>query len=208
MNKLIAIILIPLSTAIFAQDQVAKEILERLKTTTKAYKNITIEFDFIIKNKDQKIKKHEQGTLVLSDDKFQLIMNNKTIINNGETQWIYLADMNEVQIIEHDPKDQMISINRLLKIYEENAQYTYVGTESKKGKCLQIIDLLPKENQEFIKITLAIDTEKTQLQRITINHTNEEIYTYLIHSFKSNSIIQPFIFNITDFPDIEVIDLR
>ena len=44
MSKLITITLISLSTSIFAQDQVAKEVLDRLNATSKSYKNMTIDF--------------------------------------------------------------------------------------------------------------------------------------------------------------------
>ena len=43
-------------------------------------------------------------------------MNNQIIINDGETQWIYLDDVNEVQIIEHDPEDQMMTPNNIFTI--------------------------------------------------------------------------------------------
>ena len=98
MTRLIIIILIVLSSTIFAQNQIAKEILTKLSATTKSYKNISIEFIISIENKSQNIKNQEEGSLVLEGEKFRLIMNNQTIINNGKTQWIYLADINEVQI--------------------------------------------------------------------------------------------------------------
>ena len=208
MNKLITIILIALSTTIFAQKQVAKEVLNRLSTTTKSYENITIEFNFILENKSQNIREDQEGTLVLAGEKFQLTMHNQTIINNGETQWIYLMDMNEVQIMEHDPEEKMMSPNKLFTIYEEGYKYTYVGDSSEKGKPLQIIDLFPKESQEFMKINIAVDTARNQLERITIHDKNGGTYRYLVKSFKSNTVIKPFIFNIADFPGIEVIDLR
>ena len=208
MNKLIVITLLALSTSIFAQDQVAQEVIDKLNTTTKAYDNMTIEFIFILENKNQNIKESQQGTLVVAGEKFQLTMNNQTIINDGESQWVYLADMNEVQIIEHDPEENMMSPNKIFTISKEDYKYMYVDTQSEKGKRLQIIDLFPKESQEFIKINIAVDAAKNQLERITMHDKNGGTYTYLVNSFKSNTVIKPFIFNIKEFPDAEVIDLR
>ena len=208
MDKLITIALITLSTSIFAQDQIAKEILDRLSTTTKSYENISIEFDLVLENINQNIKGLQQGALILAGEKFQLTIDNQTIINNGESQWIYLADMNEVQIIEHDPEDNIISPNKLFTIYEEDYKYTYVGAKSEKGKRLQIINLFPKESREFIKINIGVDAARNQLERITIHDKNGVTYTYLVKSFESNTPIKPFIFNTADFPGIEVIDLR
>jgi outer membrane lipoprotein-sorting protein len=208
MTKLFTTLLIVLSTSLFAQDQVAKEVLDKLSTTTKSYKNMTIGFDFIFENKSQNINEKQQGTLILQEDQFRLTMEEQTIINDGESQWVYLADMNEVQIMEHDPEEEMMSPNKLFTVYEQGYKYTYVGAESEKGKRLQIIDLFPEESGAFMKITLAVDAAKNQLHKITIHDKNGGSYTYLVSNFKSNTDVAPFIFNAADYPGVEVIDLR
>ena len=208
MNKIFTILLIALSTILFAQDQVAKDVLDKLSTTTKSYKNMTIGFDFIFENTSQNIKETQKGILTLEADNFRLEMDAQTVINNGESQWVYLADMNEVQIMEHDPEDDMMSPNKLFTIYEKGYKYTYVGAEAEKGKRLQIIDLFPEESGAFMKITLAVDAAKNQLYKITIHDKNGGTYTYLITTFSSNTTVKPFTFNAADFPGVEVIDLR
>jgi outer membrane lipoprotein-sorting protein len=208
MTKLFTTLLIALGTTLFAQDQVAKDVLDRLSATTKSYKNMTVGFDFIFENKNQNINEKQKGILVLQEEMFRLEMEEQIIINDGESQWIYLADMNEVQIMEHDPEEQMMSPNKLFTIYEEGYKYTYVGTESEKGKRLQIIDLFPEESGAFIKVTLAVDAAKNQLHKITMHDKNGGTYAYLVTNFKSNTAIAPFIFNTVDYPGVETIDLR
>ena len=208
MTKLFTTLLIALGTTLFAQDQVAKDVLDRLSATTKSYKNMTVGFDFIFENKNQNINEKQKGILVLQEEMFRLEMEEQIIINDGESQWIYLADMNEVQIMEHDPEEQMMSPNKLFTIYEEGYKYTYVGTEAQKGKRLQIIDLFPEESGAFIKVTLAVDAAKNQLHKITMHDKNGGTYAYLVTSFKSNTAIAPFIFKTVDYPGVEAIDLR
>jgi outer membrane lipoprotein-sorting protein len=208
MTKLFTTLLIALGTTLFAQDQVAKDVLDRLSSTTKSYKNMTVDFDFIFENKNQNINEKQKGILVLQEEMFRLEMEEQIIINDGESQWIYLADMNEVQIMEHDPEEQMMSPNKLFTIYEEGYKYTYVGTESQKGKRLQIIDLFPEESGAFIKVTLAVDAAKNQLHKITMHDKNGGTYAYLVTNFKSNTAVKPFIFNTDDYPGVEAIDLR
>ena len=208
MNKLFTIALLALSTSIFAQDQVAKDVLDKLSTTTKSYKNITVSFDFILENKSQDISETQSGLLVLEGDNFRLEMEGQTIINDGEIQWIYLADMNEVQIMEHDPEDEMMSPNKLFTIYEEDYKYNYVSASSEKGKRLQLIELFPEESEEFMKIKLSVDAAKNQIHSITMQDKHGGTYTYLVKSFKSNTEVEPFTFNSSEFPNVEVIDLR
>jgi outer membrane lipoprotein-sorting protein len=200
MTKLFTTLFIALGTTLFAQDQVAKDVLDRLSATTKSYKNMTVGFDFI--NEKQK------GILVLQEEMFRLEMEEQIIINDGESQWIYLTDINEVQIMEHDPEEQMRSPNKLFTIYEEGYKYTYIGAEAKKGKRLQIIDLFPEESGAFMKVTLAVDAAKNQLHKITMHDKNGGTYSYLVTNFKSNTAVKPFAFNAYDYPGVEVIDLR
>ena len=51
MNKITTILLLAISSTLFAQDPVAKEVLDKLRATTNSYKNMTVAFDFIIENK-------------------------------------------------------------------------------------------------------------------------------------------------------------
>jgi outer membrane lipoprotein-sorting protein len=139
---------------------------------------------------------------------FRLEMDEQIIINDGESQWIYLADMNEVTVMEHDPEDQMMNLNKMFTIYEEGYKYTYVGAKTEKGKRLQIIDLFPEESGAFMKVTLAVDAAKNQLHQITILDKNGGTYAYLVTSFKSNASVKPFTFNAYDYPGVEAIDLR
>ncbi len=208
MNKLFTISLLVLSTSIFAQDQVAKDVLDKLSTTTKFYKNMTVSFDFILENKSQNISETQSGLLVLEGDNFRLEMEGQTIINDGEIQWRYLADMNEVQIMEHDPEDEMMSPNKLFTIYEEGYKYNYVSASSEKGKRLQLIELFPEESGAFMKINLAVDAAKNQIHSIIMHDKHGGTYTYLVKSFKSNTEVKPFTFNSSEFPNVEVIDLR
>ena len=208
MNKLIIIILCIFNISVSAQEELAKDILEKLKLATESYKNITTEFIFVFENTSQKIKEQQEGNLIVEQEKFRLEMNGQTIINDGETQWVYLNDLNEVQIMENDPEDETMSPNRLLTIYEEKYKYNYVESISEDGKRLHIIDFFPKERQEFIKINIAVNALKNQLERIILYDKNGGTYTYSITSFIINKNDKPFSFNITDSTNIEIIDLR
>ena len=121
MNKLILTFLtIILNTTLFAQNDLAENILDQLSLTTKSYNNITIEFSFTFINENQNIKEDQKGILILDNNKFRLEMNAQTIINDGETQWIYLPELNEVQIMEHDPEDETMNPNKLFTIYKKD----------------------------------------------------------------------------------------
>ena len=126
MTKILFIALISISSSIFGQNEVAKGILDNLSQTAKSYNNMTIRFDYTFENKSQLIKENQKGKIILEGEKFKLEMDEQTIINNAESQWVYLKDMNEVQIMEHDPEDEMMSPNKLFKIYENGYKFNYI----------------------------------------------------------------------------------
>ena len=204
MNKLITIALISLNTITFAQEKKAEALLEELNLHTGSYKNITINFDLIFENNSLGIKEVQRGTIIIEGNKFQIDMDNQTIINDGENQWMHLKELNEVQIIENDPEENMLNPNTLFNLYKEDYKYKYISF--KKGT--HIIDLFPKERKELIKITIKINSTQNQLREIIMHNKNGGTQTYILKSIKKDTLIKPFVFNINNFPNTEVIDLR
>ena len=197
------------STLLSAQDEAASNILTKLSNTHKLYNNITVAFDLNYENQNLNIKEKQSGTLVISGDNFLVDIDNQIIINNGEVQWIYLADMNEVQVINHEAENEMMNPKNFFKIHERISKYRYIGLKSEDKKRLHIIELFPEESSMFMKVELTVNSEKNQLHNIILFDKSGGTYTYLITSFKSNSEETPlFIFNTEDYPDVEVIDLR
>lgn len=211
MNKIINLLL-----AIFfclqysnAQDANAKKILEKLSNETKKQKNITIEFKFIFENNSQAIKETQKGKLIIENEKFILELDDQKIINNGETQWIYLKQENEVQIMDHDPQDDLLSPKKIFTIYENNYKHKLIKSEKLKSSTRHIIDLYPKKSEEFIKISLVINENKNiRLEKIIMQDKNGGTYNYLIEKFESNINEDAFNFIVKDYKNIEVIDLR
>ncbi len=208
MNKIITLLLLVLTFSMSAQDQLAKEVLDKLSSTTESHKNMSIDFEFIFENKSQEIRETQNGKIILENDNFKLELDNQIIFNDGETQWIYNSDINELQIIEHDSEDEMMNPDKLFKIYEKDYKYTYIGAESKNGERLHVIDLFPEESNSFMKITLYINVIKNQLDKLILFDKNGGTYSYIINTFKSNSLTKPLDFNIDQYGDVEIIDLR
>ena len=201
-------ICISLTNAI-GQDKLATDILAKLSENTKIYSSISIEFDHIFTNKSAGINEKRRGKLDLEGENFRIDMPQQLIINNGTTHWIYLKEMNEVQIMDYDLEDEdALSPNKLFTVYDEDYKSAYVEAKSVNGVRMHIIDLFPKESGPIIKIRLTINALKSQISILALYDKNGGIYTYNIKSFKTNQELPPFNFNTTNYPDVEVIDLR
>ena len=207
MNKLL-VVLILITTNIYAQDEIAKSLLEELSANAKNYDNIYIEFNLMIENKNQNINEKQEGIIEIAKEKFRLQLEDQFIVNNGESQWIYLVDMNEVQIINNSDLDELMNPVNIFTIYERDYKYNYVGVSSENGLQIQNINLFPKTSKEFIKINIEIDASKNQLRKIKIYDKNGGTLAYELKKISVNTKLEPFIFDTKNYADIEIIDLR
>ena len=210
MNRTLIFILLILNIDSYAQDEKSNEILQQLSINTKEYKNIDVDFDFNFENITQEISENQKGNIKINANKFRLELNQQIIISDDTTQWIYLKESNELQIMEYDSLDDMISPNKLFTIYEEGYKNSYVELKNEADLTLHIIDLFPIESNAFQKIQLQIDSEKIQLHNIILFDKNGGSFTYLITKFVKDANLDDnlFKFNAEDYPEIEIIDLR
>ena len=196
-------------TNTLAQDKLAEQILEKLSKTTKAFTSISIEFDYTFTNKSAGINEKNSGTLILKGEQFRIDMEKQLIVNNGTTHWIYLKEMNELTIMDYDSEDEdALSPNKLFTVYNEDYKNAYVEAKSINGERMHIIDLFPKESGPIMKIRLTINALKNQISILALYDKTGGIYTYNIKNFKSNLDVAPFNFDTTNYPEVEVIDLR
>jgi outer membrane lipoprotein carrier protein len=210
MNRTLIFILLTLSIHSYAQDEKSNEILQQLSFNTQAYKNIDVDFNFKFENVTQEISENQKGNIKIVSNKFRLELNQQIIISDDTTQWIYLKESNELQIMEYDSLDDMISPNKLFTIYEEGYKESYIELKKESDLTLHIIDLFPIESNAFQKIQLQINSEKIQLHNIILFDKNGGSFTYLITKFITDAILDDklFKFNTAEYPEIEIIDLR
>ena len=196
-------------TNTLAQDKLAEQILEKLSKTTKAFTSISIEFDYTFTNKSAGINEKNSGTLILKGEQFRIDMEKQLIVNNGTTHWIYLKEMNELTIMDYDSEDEdALSPNKLFTVYNEDYKNAYVEAKSINEERMHIIDLFPKESGPIMKIRLTINALKNQINILALYDKTGGVYTYNIKNFKSNLDVAPFNFDTTNYPEVEVIDLR
>jgi outer membrane lipoprotein carrier protein len=205
MNKLFLLLLI-LPSILFAQDPKAKQILDELSDKTKAYTSIEAKFTNTFSSTVTDINESQSGKLYLMDDAYRLEMEGQTIICDGETNWIYLEDEEEVNITERDDEENELNPSKIFTIYEQGYKYKFVKEDQKSYH----IDLFPKESGPFSKVELFINKSKMQISSFNMIDKQGSHYKYVIDSFITNQKMEKdfFVFKILDHPDVDVIDLR
>ena len=190
----------------FGQDEKSEKILKDLSANTKSYSYMNVDFDFNFINTSQDINESQKGNIKINQNKFRLDLNQQLIISDDSIQCIYLKESNELQIMEYDSQDDMISPNKLFTIYENGYKSQYIELKEKN----HIIDLFPIESNEFKNIQLHIDQDKIQLKKIILFDKNGGSFSYSITKLITDKEIDEnvFRFNEANYPDLEIIDLR
>ena len=216
MKKLLSLIItVTFMNSIIAQDtdkgdKKSNEILDRLTKKTEAYKTITAEFAYIMKNADAGIDEKTEGTLFVKGDKYRLLIAGQVVICDGITTWTYIKDADEVQINSVENSEESITPNKLLTSYNKDYKSKFVKETFQYGTTVNIIDLTPTEGKSFSSVRVIIDKAKDQLLEITIFDKNGSTYSYIINKFVPDTAIDDsqFTFNKSEFPGAEVVDMR
>ena len=195
------------SVTVFSQD--ASQILNNLSEKTKSYKNISIDFDFKYENELEDIREKKSGKIIIENEKFKLEIDDQIIVCNGKDQWIYSKETNEVQILEYDRTNEFMNPKNLLNIYEQGYNYRYDKEIEIDSKFYHLIDLFPnEENNEIIKISLAISKDENMVKKIEAFESNGAIYIYTVIKSRYNRKNLKFDFNTSKYENIYIIDLR
>ena len=184
---------------LYAQtDAKASEVLDKAFAIWKADSGIRAEFGG-----------NENGVLLLKGEKFYL--SNGTIESwyDGETQWSYVADTEEVNI-SHPTPEELQSINpyHILMRYKTDFHYIYKGSQTRNGVKGHEIILTPKHsNREIFRLFIS---NTYQPLAIKIEQNGQTVCEINVTRYETNQKFgdETFRFNKLQYPNAEIIDLR
>ena len=184
---------------LYAQtDAKASEVLDKAFAIWKADSGIRAEFGG-----------NENGVLLLKGEKFYL--SNGTIESwyDGETQWSYVADTEEVNI-SHPTPEELQSINpyHILMRYKTDFHYIYKGSQTRNGVKGHEIILTPKHsNREIFRLFIS---NTYQPLAIKIEQNGQTVSEINVTRYETNQKFggETFRFNKLQYPNAEIIDLR
>ncbi|MGQ7868859.1 LolA family protein [Sunxiuqinia sp. sy24] len=196
------------------QDQKAKDILEKVTSTTQSYSSISASFNYIMDNEAVGIHEENKGQILLKGQQFHLQLSQlgMEIFNNGKTVWTYMKDAGEVTVAEADDEmNEMMDPSTLFTIYEKGFNYEFVEEKTVAGVLVYIIDLFPENEEiEYSKIRIQIDKQRLLIRQAEMVGHEGNSYIVLVEDLKTNIPVKDsdFEFKAEDHPGVEVIDLR
>ena len=187
------------------QDPQARVILDAMSLT---YQKIP---SYSMVNETEDIDESYAGKISVKGDMYRLVMDQQEVINDGETVWTYLNDVNEVNIDNHDAEAGDITPSTIYDIYKEGYKYLLINQITVEGKQYSVVDLVPNsKDAQYFKIRLQIAKTSNLLRQFTMFDKEGSEYSYLISKF-DGSVALPdsyFIFDESKYKDVDVVDLR
>lgn len=205
------VLTIPAALQSQSRDKQASEILEEMTNKTKAYKSISLEFNYQMENPDANINETTTGKATMSGDKYRLEIAGQTIISDGKNVWTVLSDAKEVQINDVAEGDDVFTPTKLLTNYSDQYKSKLIPkVTTLHGKNVHALELTPNQKKSFDKVQLYIDKDKMQLFVIEIFDQSGSKYTYKISKFDTNMPVdeKSFVYSEKEFPGFYVIDMR
>jgi outer membrane lipoprotein-sorting protein len=188
----------------------SEEILEKVSETTKGFSSIRISFTYNMDNPSAKVHETETGVLLVKGDQYRLDIAGQKVISDSKTSWTYISDANEVQINTVEEDENALTPTRLLTSYSQDYKSKLLNEITRDGRVLFVIELKPNEDKSFTTVELNIDKELYRITRIAIKDKSGNTFTYFVNKFEPNAAVKDtdFTFNASDYPGVEVIDMR
>ena len=212
MNRLIFIIALIINfifiQSAFSQENNKKalQILDKMSNLYKSMVSFSSTFEYSMVNLDEDIEDSFQGKITIKEEKYLLKIEGQEIINDGETVWTYIPELNEVNISTFEYDDQEISLNNVFDLYKDGFEKNYLSEDNKYHK----IELYPEdESKSYYKILILINKVDFSMYNFSVFDKSNTKYVYKINEFKEEKIDDSFfIFDSSKYPDIEIIDFR
>ncbi|MFO7924753.1 MAG: outer membrane lipoprotein carrier protein LolA [Bacteroidales bacterium] len=194
------------------QEEKARKILEQFSEQVISAPSVSIDFTVIVSSLRDDIPEEFEGEIIISNDKYRLSFMETETRFDGKSVYTYMPEVNEVIISDPEESGGLISNPaKLFTIYNEEFSYRFIGEENHERITLYEIDLHPVElDHDFHTVKLFIRQEDHILHSAVIAGKDGNRYTLIVNDFNFTGELPGsfFLFNKSDYPGVEVIDMR
>ncbi len=197
MKNILIICAFILSAQLSAQnDAKAKALLTEVSAKVKSYKNISINFKYVLENSAENIKQETRGDVVMAGDKYRLNILGITRIFDGTKLYSISPEDEEVSISKEDSDEtNSITPSKMLSFYEEGFKYKMDIIQNANGRKIQYVKLTPiKSDSEIKSILLGIDNSTKNIYKLIETGKNGTKTILTVNSFKTNEALSKSLF--------------
>lgn len=193
-------------------DPDAKKILDAVSAKFKSYKAVQATFTYKVENADGKAISSKNGSVYMKGTKYRVSFVGQEIFCDGNNVWTYDKSSNEVTITKLDNSSTTLTPQKLFtNFYDKDFLYKLNGEKKIGGKTVQEIEMTPNDKTKpFHKVYLTIDKNAKTIYSTKVLEKAGNRYSYTVNTLKGNVNIpdSKFVFNKSDYPGVEEVDLR
>ena len=212
------ILLVLLGNIVLAQSKAndPRKILNAMSKKIKSYTSVSIDFSIVHEDNQNVTTNTENGRIVAKNKdfrKFKITMPKSEIYCDGITKWLYMKDIEEINIAlaDFDSDDMNDNPVKFFTVDRKDMKYSYKQTITENQKQLDEIDFYPKDrNAAYSIIRLHIEKSTNHPLRIKYFGKDGNNYTINVNKITPNLTIDDkiFDFDVKKYPNAEVVDLR
>ena len=187
-------------------DPQALQVLDAMSNKYRQVEAFKAEFSQQLINESAGLDETISGRIAVKGGMFVLDVAGQRIFNNGTDVFSYNPEIKEVTISPYDPEDQEINLGNVYDLYKKGFKYNLAETTPEGDR---IIELDPESrDKSYFKIKMNINA-KDELNSFTVFERTGNKYTYLINAFMPADLPDShFTFDVSKYPNVEVIDFR
>jgi len=199
MKKLVLFLVIVMAsiTMTFAQsDGKSKKLLDEVSTKMNSYKNIYVEFKYVLDNTKENVHQETRGNATLKGDLYNVNFLGTNQLFDGKKVFTIIPEDEEVNISDADADDNnTLTPSKFFSFYEKGFTYTWDKIINIQGRQIQYVKLMPIDsNSEIANVLLGVDVKTKHIYNLIEKGNNSTITTLTISKFRTNQTLSSKLF--------------
>ncbi len=212
--RILSILLfIPLLSTYGQHDPRADRYLQAVSEQFDLNEGYLIQMDYIREDIMRDTYAEGEGTLWMKGLQYKIVVDEYIVYYDGNKLYSQNTEAREVYVSTPEPDQpgylQAVPI-RIIKSYEQDFKYRYIGESPFQGKQRIEVQLYPNElSGPYSMLKMFINPHTMKLEGFELKHKEGIVYTMILKSVEGGQSLDPglFVFNQENYPDTEIIEL-
>jgi outer membrane lipoprotein-sorting protein len=195
------------------QDPKAEPYLKAVSEQFDMHTGYLIQMDYIREDIMRETSAEGEGTIWMKGLNYKIEVDEFIVYYDGKKLYSQNTDAEEVYVSEPDPSQpgylQAVPI-RIIKAYEQDFKYMFMGTSAFFGKERLEIQLFPKDiSGPYSMLKIFVNQHDWKLEAFQLKHKEGIQYTMFLRDISGGQTYEDsfFRFNPADYPETEIIEL-
>ena len=209
MRNLFFVFLAMLQLPLFAQNEEvdADIVLDKALASIKADLPVRMDYDYKVFDDNTELLLNDKGIIYIDDNRYALLMQDMKVWCDGETQWSYMREINEVYITDAAADEaQNLSPLYVMEHYREGFSRSAVSKDGFTAVMLKAMN----EDSDVECVLLLISEENYRLVSMIISMPGQGAVEVDLDGYVAKCGVDDDVFTcpLDDFRETEIIDMR